>query len=181
MGLEEVKEEIIRNARKQEEELLAEAREQARKVLDEAGKKVEELREKSEAETKKLIELIKKQETASAELEAKKMMLEAKKSIIDKAFSGVRQKLEKLAPNKRGEFMQALLSRAEKEIDIGIIYCSRKDAKALKGYSTKDAGMLCGLIAENKDGTIRVDYSFDTLLQSINENELQNIHKMLFG
>ena len=41
--------------------------------------------------------------------------------------------------------------------------------------------MTGGLIAENKDGTVRVDYSFDTMLQTIKENELQSINKVLFG
>ena len=180
MGLEAVKEEIIRNAKRQEEELLAEAREQARKILDEAKKKALELKEKTEAETKKLLELMKKQEAASAELEAKKMMLEAKKSLMDKVFEKARQRIEKLEPKKREAFMQSLLEKAKNEISIGKIYCSKKDAKSLKEYKTEHADIICGLIAENEDGTIRVDYSFDTMLQSIKESWLQEINKTLF-
>jgi len=180
MGLEAVREEIIRSARKQEEELLAEARGQARKILDEAEKKSWELKEKSDAEAKKLLDLMKKQETASADLEAKKMMLEAKKGIMDKVFEKARQKIEKTEPKKREAFMQSLLEKAKSEIGIGKIYCNKKDAKALKGYKTEHADIICGLIAENEDGTIRVDYSFDTMLQSIEERWLQEINKILF-
>ena len=41
--------------------------------------------------------------------------------------------------------------------------------------------MLGGLIAENKEKTIRVDYRFETMLESIKEKELQGINKLLFG
>ena len=38
-----------------------------------------------------------------------------------------------------------------------------------------------GIIAENQDETVRVDYSFDSMLQNMEENELQSINKILFG
>src|SRR3989339_434676 len=102
MGLEAVKEEVIRQAKEQETALIAEARKEANRIMREAEKKAEELREKNDAETKKIIDTIKRQELASAE-------------------------------------------------------------------------------PENKEKTVRVDYSFETLLDGIKENELQNISKILFG
>jgi len=62
MGLETVKEEIIRNAKNQEESLLAEARKETIRLMDEAEKKVAGLKEKSVIETKRIIDLVKKQE-----------------------------------------------------------------------------------------------------------------------
>ena len=41
--------------------------------------------------------------------------------------------------------------------------------------------MIGGIIAENGEKTIRVNYSFETLLESVKEAELQNISKILFG
>lgn len=181
MGLETVREEIIKNARKEEEMLLAEAAAESKRIFGEAEKKVQEMKDKNEAELKKFLEMMRKQEAASAELEAKKIVLEAKKNAVDKVFDAVRERVEMLPLNKRESFINAMLSKTEKEIDIGIIYCNKKDAKAIKRYAYKEAGIMLGLIAESKDGTIRVDYSFDALLQSIKESELQHINNMLFG
>ena len=61
------------------------------------------------------------------------------------------------------------------------IYCSKKDVKFLKGLDAKPVEIAGGLIAENREKTIRVDYSFETLLQGIKESEMQHINKLLFG
>lgn len=180
MGLESVKEEIIRNAKKHEESLIDEAREEARHIIEKARKESMELREKSDAETKKALDIIKRQEAASAELESKKMLLEAKKKIIDLAFAEAQKKLEKMEQKKREAIVRALLEKAGKEIGIGIVYCNKKDAKSIKGYKAEETEIIGGLIAENTDGTVRVDYSFDSMLQSVKESHLQEINKSLF-
>ena len=180
MGLEAVKEEIIRDARKQEESLLAEARGEADKLIKSAEKQVVEFREKSELGAKRLMEVIKKQELASAELENKKMLLEAKKQLIDAVFAEAHEKIDALASKKREVYIKNLLEKAKSDIEVAKVYCSKKDASLLKGVNTEVIGILGGLIAETKDGTVRVDYSFETLLQNIKESELQNISKIIF-
>ena len=181
MGLEAVKNEIIANAKRQEEALLAEAKKEAERIMKEAKIEVAAFREKTEAETKKLIETMKRQETASAELESKKMILEAKKDTIESVFEEARKRVEKLSDRKREEHMSKLLDKAKNDIEVAKVYCNKKDAKLVKGFKAESADIMGGLIAENKDGTIRVDYSFDALLQNIKENELQKINQILFG
>ena len=51
----------------------------------------------------------------------------------------------------------------------------------MKGLNVQAIDIAGGLVAENKEKTVRVDYSFETLLDGIKENELQNISKILFG
>ena len=181
MGLESVKEEVIRNAKEQANSILAEARKEAGRIMKEAEAKVEEMKAKSEAETKKAIETLKKQELASAELDGRKLVLDAKKQAIDNAIAEARKKLESLDDKKREQYIKKLLEKAKNEIDVAYVYCSRKDAKFVKDFEVINTDMLGGIIAENKEKTIRVDYSFETLLESIKESELQNISKTLFG
>lgn len=181
MGLEAVKEEIIRNAKEQETALIAEARKETSRIMKEAEKKIEEMKEKSDAETKRVIETIKKQELASIKLESKKMLLETKKNVIEKVFIEARKRLESLDDEKREIYIKKLLEKAKNDIEAVNIYCNKKDLKLLKDFEAEAVGIIGGLIAENKDRTIRVDYSFETMLQSIKENELQTVNKILFG
>lgn len=181
MGLEAVKEEIIRNAKSREESLLAEAREEASKIMKEAEKDIGEFREKSDAETNKIIDALKKQELASAELENKKMILEIKKQLIEKVFIEAKKKLKGLSKEKRGACIKKLLERAKKDLGVVNVYCNKNDLDFLKGFDAKTADISGGLIAENKDGTIRVDYSFEALVQSIKDGELQSVNKLLFS
>ena len=181
MGLETVKDEILSSAKEQANSLIAEARKEANRITREAEKKIEEMKEKSEAETKKIVDTIKRQELASAELENKKMLLEAKKQVIESVFAESRKKLENLDDKKRESIIKKLLEKAKIEIEVANIYCNKKDSKFLKDFNVETIGISGGLISENKEKTIRVDYSFETILQSIKENELQDISKILFA
>lgn len=181
MGLEAVKEEILDSAREQADSILAEARKESNKTAREAEKKIGEMQQKVDAGEKKAIETIKRQELASAELENKKMLLEAKKQLIESAFEEARKKLELLDDKKRESYIKKLLEKAKNDIEVSHAYCSKKDAKFLKGLNAEPINIIGGLVAENKEKIIRVDYSFETLLDSIKESELQSINKILFG
>ena len=180
MGLETVKEEILNIAKEQSNSLIAEARKEAGRLMKEAERKIEEIREKSDAETKKMIDAIKRQELASAEIENKKMILEAKKQLIDNVFNEARKKLDSMDDKKREASIKKLLEKAKNDIQVSNVWCNKKDAKFLKGLDVENVDIISGVMAENKEKTIRVDYSFDTILESIKESELQNINKLLF-
>ncbi len=181
MGLEAVKEEIIRNAKQQESALIAEARKEANKIAKETEAKIEELKVKSDAETKKSAETAKRQALVAAEMECKKMILEAKKHVIENVFAEVKKKLEAIDDNKREAYVKKLLQNAGKELEIAYVYCSKKDVKFVKGFTVNSADISGGIIAENKGKTIRLDYSFETMLESIKDTELQEVNKLLFG
>lgn len=180
MGLESVKEEVIRNAKEQASSMLAEARKEAAKIMRDAEAKAEEMKSKSESETKKIIETLKRQELASAELDSRKLVLDAKKQAIESVISEARKQLEALDDKKREACIKKLLDKASKEIDVAYVYCSRKDAKFVKGFEAINSNIFGGIMAENKEQTIRVDYAFETLLETIKETEMQNLNKILF-
>lgn len=181
MGLESVKEEVIRNAKEQAGSMLAEARKEAGRIMGEAEAKAEEMKAKSEAEIKKITDTIKRQELASSELDSRKIVLDAKKQAIGNVIAEARKRLEALDDRNREVYISKLLDKSKKELDIAYIYCSKKDVKFVKGAETIIVEMLGGLIAENREKTIRVNYSFEALLEGIKESELQNISKILFG
>ena len=181
MGLETVKEEIISNARNQERALLADARKEASEIIKKAEIRLEEIEEQSNVDAKRMIEAIRKQELASAELENKKAILEAKKQLIDAVFDDAGKKIEKLDSGKREYYLKKLLEKAKNDIEVATIYCNKKDIKLIENFNDEESDIIGGLIAENEDKTVRVDYSFGTILENIKENELQNINKILFG
>jgi len=49
------------------------------------------------------------------------------------------------------------------------------------GENVEEVKMGPGLILESKDGSVRVDYTFKTILEGIWEKELKNISDILFG
>src|SRR3989338_5223214 len=174
MSLVTVKEEILGSAQEQAKQFLAEARKEANRVSKEAEKKLDEFREKSDAAAKKSIETIKRQEIAAGELESKKMLLETKKQVIDAAFAEAKKQIENFGDKAREAMLKKLFEKTQKEIDIATVYCSKKDAKFFREMNTIPTEMLGGFIAENREKTIRVDCSFDSLIQLVRDNEMQN-------
>ena len=163
--------------------MLAQANEEASQIIKKAEKEIAEFRDKAKVETQRNIELISRQESASVQLDNKKMLLEAKKEIIDGIFAEAKKRIDELDAKKRELYLKKLFKKAKSDIEVEKVFCSRKDAKILKlpNVTVEACDMLGGIIAENKEGTVRVDYSFDTMLLSIKENELQAINKILFG
>lgn len=181
MGLEAVKEEVIRQAKEQESAIIAEARKEANKIEKEAEKKIEEIKAKSEEDTKKAIDTMKRQALVTAEMESKKLVLESKKQVIENVFAEARKRLESLDEKRRESIVKKLVGKAEKELEVEYIYCNKNDLKIIKGFKAEPANIGGGIIAENRDRTIRIDYSFEAMLESIREGELQSINRVLFG
>lgn len=180
MGLEAVKEEIIRSAKEQEAAIIAEARKEANRLIREAEKKIEEMKAKMDAETKRRLDAIKRQEMVSADMENRKMLLEAKKEIIESVFTEVKKAIRSLDDKKREAYIKRLMEKAKRDIEPAHFYSNKSDAKFLRELNPKPADIIGGILAENEDMTIRVDYSFETMLESIKENELQSVNRILF-
>jgi V/A-type H+/Na+-transporting ATPase subunit E len=180
MGLEAVKNEIIEQARKKESTLIAEAKKDSEKIILNSQAKASKEREKIGFQTESALKNLERQDKASIILENKKSIMEAQRDITSKVIETVKAKINNLEESKREKFIKKLLSKAQNDIKIGTIYCNKKDIGFLKDLNTREYPISGGIIAETKDGTVRVDYSFDSLLQSIIDNEVQEINNILF-
>ena len=96
MGIEKVKDEIIQKAKDQDSLIVHQAKTEANGILKEAERKIEDYRNKSSAETKRKLIDIKRQEITKAEMEARKLSLQAKKQLIDNVFDIANNEIMKL-------------------------------------------------------------------------------------
>lgn len=180
MGLDEVKKEIIDDANRKADEILAKAQAEAEQVFDEIRKKAIEESAKADAHTSALIETQTRREIAAAEFDARKMMLDAKKKLIDESMDRARQKVASWNDAKRGSVLKKLMAKAKSDLDLAIVAANPKDKKHVKGTAFESADILAGMLGRTKDGRVSVDYSVDEMLQSIRDNELAQIGKVLF-
>jgi V/A-type H+/Na+-transporting ATPase subunit E len=180
MGLEAVKNEIIEQARKKGSSLIAEAKQESEKTISESKVKASEQEKKIKNQTDLTLKNLEKQDKATIDLEENKSVMEAKKDITYIVIETVMDKINSFDDSKKDKLIKKLLLRAKKDIRIGTIYCNKKDMKLLKDYEVKENKMIGGFIAETDDETVRVDYSFDSLLRSVIDKEVQEINKILF-
>lgn len=185
MSLEKVAEEIILQAKKEAEKITQDAKKEAEKITLIAKAGIEEKRACAEAETEGIIEAMAKKEFASAKLEEKRLILDAKKDAIEKAYSGLREKIAGLDKKTKEKIYARMLQSAKKEFEPGYVYARSEDialAKKLAGTAkVAEENIFGGLIFESADKKMRIDMSFDDRLQSIKSDEIKAISKILFG
>ncbi len=123
---------------------------------------------------------IRRREDAMVELEGKKILQHAKSEAIDALFADLREKVSAIPAKERAKMLASLLSKAKKELDIACVYANEEDARLINGVTVKVRPMLGGLVAENRDGTIRADYSFDSMLADLRHHAVARVSAMLF-
>ncbi|MCX8146925.1 MAG: V-type ATP synthase subunit E family protein [Candidatus Woesearchaeota archaeon] len=183
MGLEEVKREIIEKAEKEARGIIEEGRKESNAIIEEINQKISEYRKEAENEAEKIIETMERREIAGVEFDVKKMMLDKKKEVIDSVFSYVKKKLIEMPEKQRERYIRSLVEKAKSEIKVKCIYGNKQDKKIIEkipAVKYKEADICGGIIAENEDGTIRIDYSYDEILEQIQKENLRQIAEMLF-
>jgi len=178
MGFEQLEKAVIDKANKEAEAIIKEARKQAKDILGRTKKECDELQSRYQSETKRMLDMIERRELASSRLEAKKMMLQTKKQLLDTVFVNAKRDIsKKLGNDEKAKVCQKLLAQANSELDVGKIFCSENDLSLFPDAQSKE--MLGGLIVESKDGTTMIDYSFDSLLDDIKENNIAEVTAIL--
>ncbi|MEA2037652.1 MAG: V-type ATP synthase subunit E family protein [Nanoarchaeota archaeon] len=180
MGLDELKDEVLSKAKKQAQATLADAKEEEDKIMKYADKRLADYKNTVNQDAKKVIAMIERRKVASSKLEIKKEALAAKKKITEGVFKKARQRLTKLDSQQRESHIQKLINKVKGEMDVSKIYCNNKDIKFVEGFGTEETKIIGGIIAENNDKTIRIDYSYETMLGDIKEENIQEIAKTLF-
>ena len=185
MGLENVINEIISQAEKQKQEIIDQGKQEAKKILDEAIDKRKKQSKLFDEETKKIIDETRRMEISSLNIQLHKMLLEAKKDMLDEVYKHVIEKISKLDSTGRRELIQKLVEKAKKELpDAKFIYCNIKDRELASGIKNlKFASIidsLGGVIVENEDKLVKINYTFDVLLQNVKEAYLNEVSKRIF-
>ena len=159
------------------------ASQQAAEILRDAVAKLAEYRAVAAQKYEEVSQRMAQQELAGARFEAKKLVLNTRKELIDAVFADVAEQLAALPDRNREELLGKLLAIAETEIAVHTVHVNARDAGVMskrKGLFVKPTNIIGGLIAETADGTMRVDLSFDQMLQQLRDQELAPIARELF-
>ncbi|MFH1127019.1 MAG: V-type ATP synthase subunit E family protein, partial [archaeon] len=121
---------------------------------------------------------------ASTKLHSKRIELDAKKEITDKVFESLVMKVAKLDDKTKKKIYENMIKKATTEIDAKYAYVNPKDATLLKsitkGIDVKEENIVGGVIFEDKEGNVRVDYTFDSVLEELKDEYLKEVSEILF-
>ncbi|WP_318567344.1 V-type ATP synthase subunit E [Salinigranum marinum] len=192
MSLDTVVEDIRDEARARAEEIRAEGQERADEIIAEAEADAEAIVEEREQAVERQIAQEREQAVSGAKLEAKQERLEARRDALQSVRQQVETELGGLSGDTREELTRTLLEASATEFDEGseVVVRGRAADEALleeiiaehDGFSLGDEPVDClgGVVVESETSRVRVDNTFDSLLDTVWENNLKDVSGILF-
>ncbi|PSP57140.1 V-type ATP synthase subunit E [Halobacteriales archaeon QS_1_67_19] len=191
MSLDTVVEDIRNEARERAKEIRSEGDERAGEIVSEAEADAEEILAEQERETEQTIAQEREQKLSSAKLEAKQKRLEARRDVLEDIRAEVEDRIADLEGDRREELTRELLEAASEEFDDGDtvrVYGKPEDDELLTdivgdydGYEyAGEHDCLGGVVVESDQSRLRVNNTFDSVLEDVWEDNLQDISKRLF-
>ena len=185
MALDKVVKDIIDSARREADALIERAEEEKKAILGESEEQISKMRKAQEKDLEDTLKRLRRQEISSAELEAKKIVLNKKKEILDRTFEEALSELSAMPSNDKARVYRKSIEAAKTVIPRPNVFCPRGDSGLLNGIqglaAVNEMDIEAGLILENEDGSVRLDYRFKTILEGIWEQELKEVSEILFG
>ena len=174
--------EIVREAEDKAEQELQKAQQQREaRFEEEKGRMLGEAREASA------------RISAQASIRARQQLSSAKAEAIGKIIDRARQQLSQTSSDE-GHLLNLIREAANGlRADKARIYASAKDVGAVKGLveadkelsgsilEVRESNCLGGVIAEDSQGKLRIDNTYETRLESLLPKLLPEISKELFG
>jgi V/A-type H+-transporting ATPase subunit E len=192
MSLDTVVEDIRDEARARAEEIRAEGQERADEIVAEAEADAEAIVEEREQAVERQIAQEREQAVSGAKLEAKQERLEARRDALQSVRQQVETELGGLSGDTREELTRALVEASATEFDEGseVVVRGRAADEALleeivaehDGFSLGDEPVDClgGVVVESETSRVQVDNTFDSLLDTVWENNLKDVSGILF-
>lgn len=191
MSLETVVEDIRETARERADEILGEADAEADRIVAEAEAEAEAILEEAEADVERRIARERDQQRSSATLEAKQERLEARREQLAAVREDVEGAVAELGGETRESLTRALLDAAAEEfddVDEVEVYAAEADADLLESVLADYDGFelagstdcLGGVIVESPQSRVRVNNTFDSVLEAVWDDELREISNRLF-
>lgn len=187
-GLQAVKAELRKDAEKKAAQALEEGDAQAQAVLEEARAQARQIVSRAEEEAQQQA-LEESSRVSSARLAAARLVSEAREKAIGHALDSLLDELSSSASprnsSKSGyeKLFQKLAKQGLKEVEGGVIRCRRQDLALARKAGRLGEPISCkgGLVVESADGRVRLDASFEGLLEERRDELGRKAFALLFG
>lgn len=167
MGLEQVIDDVRTRAKADAQQTVSEAKAEAAQIVADAKAKVADYEAKKLSQGEKDAAQLRAQAISHAEFESRKARLGAEADLRSALRAEILEGFAALPKTTRTKHIKKLLATAKEAIPSGSIWGAETDVDALKKSSYSYQGnvdIAGGIIVESEDGRIRLDLSYETLL-----------------
>lgn len=187
-GLQAVKAELRKDAEKNAREALEEGDAEAQRILEEARAQAKQIISRAEGEAQQQA-AEEASRVSGARLAAGRIVAEAREKAIGQVLASLLGELSESASPRNsskggyGKLFQKLARQGLKEVEGGVIRCRKQDAPLAKKFGRVGEPIGCkgGLVAESADGRVRLDATFEGLLEEHKDELGSKAHELLFG
>jgi len=135
MALDKVANEILESAKQEGDLRIQDAEKERARILQETDLKIEKMRKADEKELQDALLRMRRQELSSAELEAKKIVLNKRKDVLNRTFDEMLDELSNLAPAEKSALYKKILADGKKIIPMPRVFCPKGEADLLAGLT----------------------------------------------
>ena len=178
MGINEIKKEILDNAKIQAKLILNEAEKEQKEIESAAQARIDEIAQSKAKEAEFEIESYRTVSMAEAYSISKKRKLSLEAEVFEDVLEKAKYKISNLSSKAREAHLSKLLKDTK---GFTKVYCSKKDMELIKKSKPQQMELLGGVMLENSEGNIRQDLSYESMLASLKQEKLAEISKILFS
>jgi V/A-type H+-transporting ATPase subunit E len=191
MSLDTVAGDITEEAEERAARIREEADARAEEIVAAAEDDAAEIEAEREREIETTIEREREQQLSSAKLEAKQQRLEAHRDVLEEVREAAAARVAELSGDRREALTRALLVDAAREFEAGAtveVYGRADDADLLDAVLADyedferagEIDCLGGIVAESERSRVRVNDTFDSVLDTVWDEELRAVSDRLF-
>ena len=190
MSLDTVITDITAEAEAEADALRESAAQEAEEIVEAARDTAADVLADAETAVEATIDREREQAIASAKLEAKQLRLGARREVLAEVRAATEAALGTMGGERREQLTRALVAAAVAEFDAGelTLHGREADAELLSTIAADhDAlevgdpiGCLGGVIIESSAADVRVNNTFDTILEQMWDREVSAVSDELF-
>ena len=184
MSLDALSKEISMQAEAEAKQIIDDAKAEANRIQEEAKSRAALAAADVEARASKDSKQISIEVVAAARQANQKRALVARREELDLTWDSVKERVSSPDLEGRDQILKSLVEEASSSGSNMVMRPVNVDRKALSssGFSLGDdiAG-LGGFVLESKDGSVVLDYRFDSLLEDAWKANLGPVNRALFG
>ncbi|NMC57951.1 MAG: hypothetical protein GYA51_00940 [Candidatus Methanofastidiosa archaeon] len=172
---------VVADAKKIAKQYDTQLEEKRNTRISEINYSIDKLKLKKKEALKDKVALLAKTETSRTNLEIKRKRLRMEHDILEEVLLDAKKRLADLAPEKREQIINKLISLAT----LQYFYSNKMDEeyvkKIVKERYKGNVTCLGGVITEDISGKTREEFTFDSILTYVFNNDLKHIRDLLFG
>jgi vacuolar-type H+-ATPase subunit E/Vma4 len=194
MGVDNLRDAILRKAKAEADQIKADAEAKARDLIEKAKRQRESIFEEKKKEMISQAHREALKILAQASMTARQEILRGKEDVVHEILKRVKHELRNHPPDKESlmhlieETIDAFEMKTKVKLfvtskDLGIVHEILREDGPLRErvIEVQEMNGLGGVSAENEEGMVRVDNTFDTRLETLMKKILPKIGEELFG